>query len=193
MGMPAERTRRWTAGEVRSLIDAAPLAAPRYELVDGELLVTRSPSFAHQAAVRELVLVLHEYLARERVGQVLCSPSDVELEPDDVRQPDVFVVPLREERRALTEGNPVQELVLAVEVLSPSSGRHDRVKKRPGYQRHVSDYWIVDVDSRVVERWQPGDERPAIVSDTLTWLPAGASAPFELPLGSFFARVWAED
>jgi hypothetical protein len=41
MGMPAELRRRWTAREVRQLIDESPLATPRYELVDGELLVTR--------------------------------------------------------------------------------------------------------------------------------------------------------
>jgi Uma2 family endonuclease len=190
MGMPAERTRRWTAREVRQLIADNPLATPRYELLDGELLVTPSPAFAHQLAVGELSLALAKYLNRERLGRAVASPSDVELEPEDLRQPDLFVVPSDEARRVLREGNPIRKLLLAVEVLSPSSGRFDRVQKRIGYQRHVSEYWIVDVDARLIERWRPGDERPEILSERITWTPAGATAAFDLELPSFFARVW---
>ena len=53
MGMPAVG-RRWTAREVRALIEESPLASLRYELVDGELLVTPSPGFPHQRAVTRL-------------------------------------------------------------------------------------------------------------------------------------------
>src|SRR5688500_8620625 len=83
MAMPAGATRRWTAREVRDLIAAQPLYTPRYELVDGELLVTPSPAPPHQIAVRLLIVALSEYLDREPVGDVLHSPSDVELEPED--------------------------------------------------------------------------------------------------------------
>ena len=192
MGMPAQTMDRWTAQEVRELIDAAPLATPRYELVDGELLVTPSPSFPHQRAVGELLVALHAFLEHERVGVSVSSPADVELEPEDVRQPDVYVVSTSESRRVLREGNPVRELLLAIEVVSPSSGRHDRLKKRPGYQRHVDEYWIVDIDSRLVERWRPEDERPEILSSTIVWRPREANNSMEIDLPSFFARVLGE-
>jgi Uma2 family endonuclease len=193
MGMPAETMRRWTAPEVRELIEAAPLATPRYELVDGELLVTPGPSLPHQGAVGLLLVALLTYLDREPVGKAFTSPSDVELEPEDIRQPDVYVVPIAEWRRALREGNPVRELLLAIEMGSPSSGRHDRVKKRPGYQRHVPDYWIVDLDSRLVERWRSADERPEILSQTITWHPNGAGTAMEIDLPRFFARALDEE
>lgn len=193
MGMPAESTRRrWTAAEVRSLIEASPLASPRYELVGGELLVTPSPSPRHQNALRLLNAALSDYLEREPVGVPLFSPSDVELEEEDLRQPDGFVVPMDEWRRVLQEGNPVRKLTLAIEILSPSSGRYDRVQKRPGYQRNVPEYWIVDVDSRLVERWRPADERPEIITQMLTWHPERALSAMELDLGVFFARVHGE-
>jgi Uma2 family endonuclease len=88
---------------------------------------------------------------------------------------------------------PVRHLLLAIEVLSPSSGRHDRVKKRPGYQRHVLEYWIVDIDSRLIERWRPGDERPKILSQMIMWQPSGAASALELELPPFSARVFGED
>jgi Uma2 family endonuclease len=190
--MPAVQGRRWTAREVRQLIAEQELHTPRYELVDGELLVTPSPSRAHQTAVLLLAVALHEYLEREPVGRVLPSPSDVELEPEDVRQPDLFVLPLDEWRRLIRDEFPARALLLAIEVVSPSSGRYDRVVKRRGYQRRVSQYWIVDTDARLIERWRPGDDRPEILTDSIEWRPDGASTSFILSLTEFFTRVFSE-
>ena len=97
MAMPAlsqSEQRRWTAREVRALIAASPLATLRYELVDGELLVTPSPTYWHQEAVALLFLALCAYLEREPIGHVMLSPSDVELEPEFISQPDMFVMPV---------------------------------------------------------------------------------------------------
>jgi Uma2 family endonuclease len=190
MAMPAETARRWTAREVRELIAAAPLATPRYELVHGELLVTPGPSPLHQRAVVALIVALAAYLETERVGQVITSPSDVELEPEFITQPDVFVVPTAEWRRVVAEGSPIRELLLSIEILSPSSSRHDRVRKRPLYQRHVPDYWIVDLDARLFERWAPGDDRPELVTELLAWRPHGAATPFTLDVPPFFASLF---
>lgn len=77
MAMPAELSRRWTARQVRDLIAAAPLATPRYELVDGELLVTPSPALPHQVVVTRLLVALVAYLDREGIGVAIPSPSDV--------------------------------------------------------------------------------------------------------------------
>ena len=192
MGMAAQSTRRWTAREVRQLITDAPQPTPRYELVDGELLVTPSPRLVHQFAVGELFVELHRYVHACGIGRVTSSPSDVELEAEDVRQPDLFVVSREEAARVVREGLPIRSLLLAVEVLSPSGARHDRVVKRPGYQRHVGEYWIVDVDARVVERWQRGVARPEVLTDELSWQPAGAGAPFRLSLPKYFERVFAD-
>ncbi len=191
MGMPAV-DRRWTAREVRALIEKNPLQSPRYELVDGELLVTPSPGFPHQRAVTRLLVDLGAYLNREKVAEVFSSPFDVELEPESITQPDIFVLSLAEGRRLQREGLPALTLVLTVEVLSPSSSRHDRVRKRPLYQRHVPEYWIVDLDARLIERWRTGDERPEIVDAYLEWRPDGAASPFALDVEHFFAEVFVE-
>lgn len=101
MGMPAV-DHRWTAREVRQLVADNPLYTPRYELVDGELLVTPSPSQAHQRAVLELAVALRNHFGDASDAEVYVSPSDVELEPEFLSQPDVFVVPRGERARART-------------------------------------------------------------------------------------------
>jgi len=191
MAMPAMERRRWTAREVRQLIADNPLQTPRYELVDGELLVTPSPIPPHQSAVLLLAHALFEYLARNPVGQVYISPSDVELEQGTIVQPDVFVVPPREAQRIVRDW-PARELLVAAEVLSPSSGRGDKVQKRLLYGRHVPEYWIVDLDARIVERWQQHAEQPQVVVNALEWHAAGAAESFRIDLAKFFAAVFME-
>jgi Uma2 family endonuclease len=191
MGMPAVE-HYWTAREVRALIEENPLLTPRYELVDGELLVTPSPGFPHQRAVAQLLVALVSYLEREHAGEALTSPFDVELEPESITQPDIFVLARDEAARLQRDGLPARSLLLAVEVLSPSSSRHDRVIKRPLYQRRVAEYWIVDTDARLVERWRTGDERPELVTTTLDWRPAGTTSSFALDVERFFAEVHGE-
>ena len=193
MAMPALEVRRWTAAEVRQLTADNPLLTPRYELVDGELLVTPSPGYPHQRTVAALYLALHLYLQPLRIAEVYFSPSDVELEPEFVAQPDVFVLTRAESRRILREGFPVRELMLAIEVVSPSSGRHDRVRKRPKYQRYVDEYWIVDPDARLFERWRAGDERPEVSVTQFTWLPSEGASAFVLDIERFFAEVFGEE
>jgi Uma2 family endonuclease len=189
MVMPATQ-RRWTASEVRELVAQNPLWTPRYELVDGELLVTPSPAFVHARAVTALLEELLDYLRREPVGEVYPSPTDVELEPEFLSQPDVYVVRPSEVRRLLKDGLPIRELMLVIEVLSPSSVRHDRVRKRPMYQRHVPEYWIVDLEARSIARWRPVDQHPETLTQTLEWHPAESGEPFRLDVRGFFARVF---
>lgn len=193
MAMPALDQRRWTAAEVRRLIADNPLLTPRYELVDGELLVTPSPGAPHQRSVTALLVALHQYLNATRLGEVYTSPSDVELEPEFVTQPDLFVLSRVESVRVRKEGFPVYRLLLAIEVISPSSGRHDRVRKRPGYQKHAAEYWIVDPDARLFERWRAGDERPEISAERFTWQPGSDVPAFALDLDAFFGDVFREE
>lgn len=191
MAMP-HPTRVWTADEVRELQDET-RPWPRYELIDGELLVTPAPTWDHQEAVGRLYRLLADYLDAHPIGRAVISPADIGLEPGTIVQPDVFVVPARDVRPRGT-WRDVRGLLLAVEVLSPSSGRADRVTKRRFYLRvGVPEYWIVDVDAQVVERWRADDDRPELLDETLSWQPEGAGAPLRLDLGAYFARVRRAD
>jgi len=187
MHMPATR-QRWTAEEVRALQDES-RAWPRYELIDGELLVTNAPRAQHQRAVAALFLRLSEYLAREPIGEVLFSPADIELEPETIVQPDIFVLPLVGGRRS-PEWKDVKSLLLACEVLSPNTARDDRVTKRRFFSRvGVGEYWVVDLDAEIVERSGPSDDRVELITDTVIWKPDVAAMPFSLDLAVFFSAL----
>jgi Uma2 family endonuclease len=184
MGMP-QATRFWTSDEVRML----PEDGHRYEVVAGELLVTPAPSLPHQDAVVRLLRLLQDYLDETPVGYATFSPADIEPEPGALVQPDVFVAPLVVGRRPRA-WKEIRSLLLAVEVLSPSSGRADRTVKRRLYQRAgVAEYWIVDLDARLIERWRPADERPELLTESLAWQPVETAEPLTLDLPPFFADV----
>ena len=184
MGM-AHPSGGWTAELVRALPDDG----KRYEVVDGQLLVTPAPTWQHGDAVAALYLLLHEYCRRSRAGHVKLAPQDVEFDERNLVQPDLFVVPLVAGAKPL-RWEDVRRLLLAVEVLSPGTARRDRFTKRRLYQaRGVPEYWIVDVSNRMVERWRQADERAEFVADRLTWTPAADMQPLELDLPAYFAEV----
>ena len=85
--------KRWTAYDIRALMEASPTHWPRYEAIDGELIVTPAPRLAHQEMLERLRDVVKPYVARHALGRVLGSPADLELEKDTIIQPDLFVVP----------------------------------------------------------------------------------------------------
>ena len=190
MGMPAIR-RHWTTAEVRALMDES-RPWPRYELIDGELLVTPAPGGPHQLAVTEIVVLLHQYLREEPIGVAFVSPADLELRPGTITQPDVFIVPVSSVVTTVGKDlwSDVRALLLAIEVISPSSVRTDRVTKREYYMdAGVPDYFIVDLGARIVEWWSPDRETPRVIRDRLVWHPHQAEAPLTVVLPEFLDRV----
>jgi Uma2 family endonuclease len=184
MGMP-QPSAGWTVAEVLQFPDDS----NRYEVVDGELLVSPAPSLPHQRGVKALYDRLQPYLKTHPLGDLLLSPADIEFDERTLMQPDLFVAPLIDGRRPRS-WKDIRSLVLAVEVLSSSTARADRQVKRRRYQRHgVPEYWIVDLDARLVERWRPADQRPEIVAERLDWRPEPEVEPLEIDLPRLFAEV----
>ncbi len=176
-----------TAEMVRALIDET-RHWPRYETVHGELLVTPATRLWHQEVVARLLVALREYVQRQGVGHAFASPSDISWGPDTLVQPDVFVVPV-DQARTLT-WSKVTTLLLAIEVLSPSSGRADRFTKRHLYQEvGVPLYWVIDAEDRSAEVWTRVDLFPRAEKEVLVWRPNGAAEPFEMPLEELFRPI----
>lgn len=183
MVMP-DTARRYTVAEVL----AFPEDGNRYELADGELLVTPAPRQRHQVVVGRLYAQMASYLdAHPGVATVFLSPADITWGRHRLVQPDIFVVPADE---VTGDWRDCRTLILAVEVISPSTSHADRVVKRRLYQQQkVTTYWIVDPDAAVVEVWRPDDERPEIVADVLKWLVAGDAPELEIDLTELFREL----
>jgi Uma2 family endonuclease len=188
MAMASPHT-RWTVEMVRAL----PSDGFRHEVIDGEHVMTPAPSWTHQDAVAELMMRLLTYAREHHIGHVIIAPADVEFDEHNMVEPDLFVVPLVGGKKPRS-WEEVRALLLAVEVLSPSTIRTDRLRKRRLYQeRGVPEYWIVDVDARVIERWRPGEDVGAVLTDRLLWQPDVAVPPLTLDLGQYFRDVTGED
>jgi Uma2 family endonuclease len=129
------RDHEWTVADLADTPDDG----LRYELVDGVLLVSPAPTNRHQIVVGELYLLLRA--AAPADVRVMLAPTDYQ--PTDRRslQPDLLVA-----RRTDVGDEPVNApLLLAVEVLSPSTRSVDLLLKRGIYaESGVASYWLVD-------------------------------------------------
>jgi Uma2 family endonuclease len=188
MGMAAAATKEWTYEMLESLPDDG----NRYEIIDGELFVTPPPAFGHQRVQWELGRLIANYLDRYPVGQGFFAPGDVIVDRRNVVEPDIFVVP-RDIAQNSASWKDIKSLLLAVEILSQSTARADRHRKRLLYQRfNVGEYWIVDSDARVIDRWRPTDARAETLSEHIELQPVIEYPPLQIDLADFFARAHGE-
>ncbi|MEM9453136.1 MAG: Uma2 family endonuclease [Myxococcota bacterium] len=122
-----------------------------YELIDGELLVSTTPSIKHQRICPEIQVELVNHARRHGEGEVFQAPTGVRLSDNDVVEPDLIVVMPNSSATIgaqAIEGAPD----LVVEVLSPGTAHRDLGRKRELYERAgVREYWIVDPESRSIE------------------------------------------
>lgn len=163
---------------------------PRYELIEGELLLTPSPIFRHQWIVQRINVALWAWVVDGNRGLVVAAPMDVILSDETVVQPDVIVI-LNENRhiiRERIEGPPD----LVVEVLSPTTKDRDLVSKRDLYAKHgIREYWIVDPDRRSIEvnEWTAGGYRSAGVFSDQDTLRSPVLPGFELAVERVFEEM----
>ena len=184
MSMP-QATEPWTVARWRELV---PREGEKFEVIDGALVVTGIPEWRHATAVAELAVHVTTYVRAAGIGQVYQYWAPVFLNEINVYLPD-FVV-FRGRPAQVNDWEALGVPLLAVEVLSPSTAKYDRGAKRPRYQgAGVGEYWIVDLDARLIERWRPGDERPEIVRDVLIWQPVQTVDPLTLDLPALFSQV----
>ena len=115
----------------------------RYELIDGELILVASPREIHQRIIKILFRIIVS-AEDDGLGWVYFAPFDVVLTDNDVVQPDLLFIS-RERAGIITAANVQGAPDLVVEILSPSTSRLDRTRKRELYGRHgVKEMWLVE-------------------------------------------------
>lgn len=167
-------TGEWTYSEYARLPDDG----NRYEVLDGEVLVTPAPTPHHQKVILRLAMQLLEYIEGRGVGWVF-QDVDLLFATGHFLRPDLVVVP-PDGREGITDRGVEVPPALVVEVLSPSSRTIDRVKKPRRYLEFgVPAYWVVDPFEGEVWLWDlgTGPDAPVREKGTLRWsYPANAPA-----------------
>ncbi len=158
---------RWTTSDIDLL---ASNEDKRYEIVDGELLVTRAPHWRHQRTCGNIYSELELWSRVKGLGQTTINPGIIFTDSDNVI-PDVVWV--SKERLAILldeAGHLTGAPELVVEVLTPGAEqeRRDREAKLKLYSlRGVQEYWIVDSRLETVEIYRRENAALVLVA-TLT-------------------------
>jgi Uma2 family endonuclease len=126
----------------------------RYELFEGELIMTPSPILLHQIASDNLVYKLKQYNEVYDIGVIVSAPFDVYFDDENVVQPDIIFV--SNERRSIVEEKRIKGTPdLIVEILSPRTKDRDYgFKFRKYAEVGVKEYWIADPEGKTIEVYQ---------------------------------------
>ena len=134
----------------------APDNGKRYEVLEGDLIVSPSSNRKHQRAVHRLHAWLTTWEDADR-GQVYTAPFDVVLSQRDVVEPDLLFI-AKDRLHILTDENVQGAPDLVVEVISEGSRRRDAITKRHIYEHYaVRFYWLVDPEEETVRVFELRD------------------------------------
>jgi len=138
----------------------------RYEILDGDLAVTPSPTTRHQRVSGNLGSLLHAYVRERGFGWIYFAPTDVILDAHTVVVPDILFVSTA--RAEIVQPHAiVGPPDLLVEILSPSTANRDKGVKAKLYARFgVENFWLVDPVECVLETFHAarGTTRDAYVA-----------------------------
>jgi Uma2 family endonuclease len=159
----------------RDDLDRMPDDGHRYELVDGSLLVTPSPTWGHQDVVGNLYVQLRQLCPPELY--VMLAPFDVVLADDTVMIPDLLVA----RRDAFTKRDLPGPPLLTVEILSPSTHRIDLMLKFSRLEAAGCEaYWVVDPDTPSLIAWELQDGAYTQVAKVAGDESARFTSPFDV-------------
>lgn len=161
---------RWTAADLETLPDDG----KTYEIIDGELFVSKQPNWHHQRACLKTGMLLEFWSSKAGTGQVNLAPGVIFADDEDVA-PDVIWISNERLQTAL-EGDGrlhcAPELVVEVLSFTGTNERRDREAKLKLYsRREVSEYWILDWRKKEVEVYRRDGEAlqlSAILTETET-------------------------
>jgi len=157
----------------------------RYELVDGVVCMSPSPTYRHQKVAIEISFQIGTYLSSHPLGDVL-NEIDVHLGPgptggDLVYRPDVVFVRTENIPEDLKRIIALPDLI--VEVVSESSRRYDHETKKGDYERAgIMEYWIIEPEQNTMTFYRFKGDRYIEIKPQGDTLPSEALPGFTLDL-----------
>jgi Uma2 family endonuclease len=139
--------KHYTARDFESL----PPGPPYYELINNRLVMAPSPEIPHQRTSISLASKIFNFVEQHNLGLVLEAPMDVELDEDNVFQPDILFIS-NERLGIIEDGRKIKGAPdLVVEILS-SNKKYDQEEKKYVYELHdVREFWLIDTKKKTVE------------------------------------------
>ena len=134
-------------------LDAMPEDGNRYEVIEGELFVSRAPGVPHQRVSTNAVAIFWNYLAENPIGEVIATPGLIFGKFSGVI-PDIVFYTHERAKEIISGERLVAAPELVIEILSRGSENvaRDRIVKRQLYAKYgVAEYWIVDAENRAIE------------------------------------------
>jgi Uma2 family endonuclease len=121
------------------------------EYIDGEIIMAPTPNVTHQSVLANMFVALHIFVRAHALGRVFPAPLDVILPMGEVVQPDIFSLNTKQAERVSAAKRVEEVPPFLVEILCPSSVKHDTVRKRALYEKGgAREYWIVDAVERSI-------------------------------------------
>ncbi|NJN20087.1 MAG: Uma2 family endonuclease [Leptolyngbya sp. RL_3_1] len=158
---------RWTVRDLEVLPQSE---GTRYELINGELFVTRSPHRKHQQISGKIFAVLDAWSEESGLGESILAPGIIPSDADNVIPDVVWVSTARLVQLEDDAGHLTGFPELIVEVISPGEVniRRDREAKLKLYSiQGVQEYWIVDRFTQRLEVYRRGQGQLGLVATLL--------------------------
>ncbi|NJL40928.1 MAG: Uma2 family endonuclease [Leptolyngbyaceae cyanobacterium RM2_2_4] len=159
---------RWTTRDLDAMPDDG--GWKRYEIIDGELFVTRAPHIRHQGAGGNIHVELELWSRRTQLGKPFQTPGVI-FSPTDAVIPDVVWISQERLANGVDEaGHLIVAPELMVEVLSPGelNEQRDKEVKLKLYSLHgVQEYWIVNWQLKTLEVYRRNDAQLQLVATLL--------------------------
>jgi Uma2 family endonuclease len=134
-------------------LEAMPEDDNRYELIEGELFVSRAPSLIHQIIIKNLIALIQKFLDQNPLGIIVPGPGVIFSDSSGVIPDIVFI--RTERRNEIASGERIigaPDLVIEIVSPGPENEKRDRVAKRQLYGKYgVKEYWVVDPEDKSIE------------------------------------------
>ncbi|WP_017293811.1 Uma2 family endonuclease [Geminocystis herdmanii] len=150
MSVSTETRIKWTSADLELL----PENGNNYEIIDGELYMTRAPHWKHQTSIARITNALVSWSNQSKLGQTIINPGIIFSDDNNVI-PDLIWISNKKLESCVDEaGHFTSAPELVVEILSqkPNDIKRDKETKLKLYSnRGVREYWIVDWQLKQVE------------------------------------------
>lgn len=160
---------RWTVRDLDVMPDDG--GWKRYEIINGELLVTRAPHIRHQSAAGKIHVRLENWSEATGLGSAFQTPGVI-FSPNDAAIPDVVWISKERLANGIDEsGHLIVTPELMVEILSPGEQNVQRDKefKLKLYSLYgVQEYWIANWQLQTMEVYRRSDSQLEMVGTLLS-------------------------